>query len=256
MKADASPLIEKRPSHGKSPTVAEFTYPILMKRYYPLVKNVVRAMARHLPACADTEELESVGVTGLVAAVQRYDSSKSETFEGYASMRIRGAVLDELRRMDRMPRTARQKVRRLQAAVEELEQKLGRTPTDLELRESMGLSVKEFDRLRRSAQKVSVVSLDASADSQHDDSVNLHDAIPDRDSPSAEETLERMEMRELVASKIRCLPARQQKVLAMYYFEELRLADIAEIFGVSEARICQIHTQAVNSLTKIVRRIV
>ncbi|MEM9227070.1 MAG: FliA/WhiG family RNA polymerase sigma factor [Verrucomicrobiota bacterium] len=225
----------------------------LLEEYYPLVSNVVKSMLSYLPRCADQEELHSVGVTGLIAAVKRYDPEQSGTFKAYASMRIRGAILDELRRMDSLPRTRRAKVRELNKAVEALEQELGRAPRDEELAKSMGLTIPELVRYQEKARPVVLVSLDGSP-TQDDEESNLHEAIADQNSRPCYEDLEKSETIEQMADLIQELPERQKKVLAMYYYEGMRLAEIAEVFGVSEARICQIHTQALGVLRRTLSR--
>lgn len=225
----------------------------LLERFYPMVKSVVHAMSRTLPDCADLDELESVGVSGLVAAVQRYDAEREETFERYVYLRIRGAILDELRRMDAMPRSSRRKVRRYQSEVERIEQQLGRPASEEEIRSGMGLTPAEFARLRRAVQPVSRVSFDAEGTEEA-----VMRLATDSRSGEAQEpayaTVEREEYRRYFTEKIGQLVLRQQKVLAMYYYEGMRLADIAAVFGVTEARICQIHGQAINNLRKLLRK--
>ena len=140
----------------------------LLEEHYPLVENVVKSMLSYLPRCADFEELRSVGTTGLIAAVQKYDPEQSGTFKAYASMRIRGAILDELRRMDSLPRTRRAKVRELNRVVEELEQKLGRAPRNEEIAKAMGLTLAELERYQEKARPVVLLSLDG-APAQEDE---------------------------------------------------------------------------------------
>lgn len=227
----------------------------LLKEHYPLVNTVVKSMLSYLPRCADAEELHSVGVTGLMAAVQKYDPKQSGTFKAYASMRIRGAILDELRRMDSLPRTRRAKVRELNKVVEELEQQHGRAPRDEEIADAMGLTLSELERYQEKARPVVVVSLDGTAGTDDENDVNLHEAIADENSRPCYEGLEKGEFIDLMADMLQQLPDRQKKVLAMYYYEGMRLAEIAEVFGVSEARICQIHTQALAVLRRNLQRV-
>ncbi len=227
----------------------------LLEEHYPLVDNVVKSMLSYLPRCADFEELHSVGTTGLIAAVQKYDPAQSGTFKAYASMRIRGAILDELRRMDSLPRTRRAKVRELNRVVEELEQKLGRAPRNEETADAMGLTLAELERYQEKARPVVLLSLDGAPAQEDEGEVNLHEAIADENSRPCYEDLEKSEFIGLMADMIQDLPERQQKVLAMYYYEGMRLAEIAEVFGVSEARICQIHTQALGTLRRSIQRV-
>lgn len=222
----------------------------LLQEHYPMVRSIVRGMLSHLPPCADVEELHSVGVTGLVAAVDRYDPVHAKTFKAYVSTRIRGAILDELRRMDALPRTRRAKVRRLRQTVETLEQHLGRAPNDSEIGEALGLNQEEFRRFRQQAEPVVLMSLDQSPSSDDNEGVNLHETVADEQAVDVPARLERVEMANRVAGMIAELPERQRRILIQYYYEGKRLGEIAEIFGVTEARICQIHTQAVAKLRR------
>lgn len=219
----------------------------LLEEHYPLVKSVVRTMMVHLPNCADAEELESVGVFGLIAAVDKYDESQRKTFRGYAALRIRGAILDELRRMDTLPRTRRAKVRRLQVTVETLEQRLGRVPSDNELADEMGMTLKELRRYQSKAQTVVTFSLDNTQNDEGEPS-NLHEAIADESNLPCLEKMEHKESVHMLTAAFAKLPERQQEVVRLYYYEEKRLADIARLFQVSEARICQIHNQALKKM--------
>ncbi len=245
---ERSTAVAPTPSSGKK-AFCEGDRQELMERYYPLVRSVVNSMRCYLPPCADLDELHSVGVTGLVSAVGRYDPAQAPTFEGYAALRIRGAILDELRRMDWMPRASRNKARQLAKAVETLEQKHGRAPTENEIREHMGLNLSEFRRLQIKVRPVSFISLDGPVNTDSE-GVDLHEAIPDEHAENCRERIEKSELFKLVSEKIQLLNERQRKVLALYYFEGMRLSEIAEIYGVTEARICQIHTQALGILRK------
>jgi RNA polymerase sigma factor for flagellar operon FliA len=231
------------------------TQEALILRYLPLVRTVANSMLAQLPRCADGEELRSVGLNGLIQAIQKFDPSQRKTFESYAAMRIRGAILDELRRLDWMPRTARSKARWLQAEVARLEQQLGRVPTDAEIRDHLGLDQKAFDRLQRQTRQLQFIPLDKPVSQDEGDGGDLHEAIADESQTLSSEDLEKSELAEIMVDKLETLPERQRQVLAMYYFENMRLAEIAAVFGVTEARICQIHTQALGSLRKYLNRI-
>jgi RNA polymerase sigma factor for flagellar operon FliA len=228
----------------------------LLEKHFPLVQSVVRGMMNTLPPCADYEELHSVGVLGLVSAVRNYRKDRAETFEAYAALRIRGAILDELRRIDRLPRASRQKNRLLNQTVIDLEQQLGRAPNDDEIAGQLGLNMKDYDRFRQRARPIVHVSLDhrQSSEDEPDSGRALHDIFSDQNEKPSSERVEREELARLVATEIRNLPERQQKVLAFYYFEGMRLAEIAEIFGVTEARICQIHIQALSRIRRALRK--
>ena len=221
----------------------------LIEHYLPIVRNVVDRLKMTLPAHVDADDLYSVGVTGLLAAVCRYNPEQHQTFAGYATTRIRGAVLDELRRLDWFPRRARAKARRIKNAIAELEQKHGRVPDDAELATHLELSPTEMKRWMTDVQPISFVAID-DAVGKADGSAggSLHDLIPDEQAESIQETMERDEMRKLVAERIEKLPDIQRRVLAMYYFENMRLAEIAAVFDRTESRICQIHSKAILTL--------
>ncbi len=220
----------------------------LLEQHYPLVRTVVSQMSQYLPSCADLDELHSVGLTGLIAAVRRYNVTKKKTFEGYAALRIRGAILDELRRLDWMPRSARLHARQLRGVMDGLEQNLGRVPTTEETRRELGLSPEAFNRLQTRVQPVRVVPLDQPVEHDSGQRLNLHDIIRDESIAPVHAGLEQAETVAQLVEKLQNLPERQRKVLALYYFDGLRLAEIAEVFGVTEARVCQIHSQALQTL--------
>jgi RNA polymerase sigma factor for flagellar operon FliA len=220
----------------------------IVESYLPLVKRVVKKIIRNLPSHIDSDDLHSVGVIGLIAATEKYDPVQGHTFEAYATMRVRGAILDELRRLDNMPRTARAKFRQLQKTVGILEQRFGRTPEDEEIREEMGQSTKEFKRMMKQVMPVNFISLDRAYHVSEIKEPDLHEALADDQQIPSWELMQREEMRELMTECLKQLPDRQKKILSMYYFEDMRLGEIAEVFCVTEARICQIHAKAVAAL--------
>lgn len=220
----------------------------LLERYLPLVRNVVDRLRLTLPAHVDADDLYGVGVTGLIAAVKRYDPEQQHTFAGYATMRIRGAVLDELRRLDWFPRRARAKARKLKAAVAELEQSLGRAPEEAEIADKLGLSRKEYDHWMVEVRPISFVAIDESSAHEEGGGTNRHDTIADEQAVPVQTQMEHRELNEIVAQKISELPDIQRRVLAMYYHENMRLAEIAAVFGLTESRICQIHSRAILGL--------
>ncbi len=226
----------------------------LISRYLPLVRDIVDRIKINLPAHVDTEDLYSVGVTGLLAAVRKFDPAKMSTFTSYARKRIRGAVIDELRRLDWCPRRARAKARLIQNAMAELEQEKGRAPTEAEVQERLGLTQREFTRWIEDTRPVSFVALDQAADAGDDEGASLHEAIPDPGHVPVPDQMEHAELVQLVAKRIEQLPDLQKKILSMYYFENMRLAEIAAVFGLTESRICQIHSQAVLSLRAYLSR--
>ncbi len=218
-----------------------------LQAHLPLVKRVIERMKASLPAHVDADDLGSVGVIGLVQASRSYRADQGSSFSTYATLRIRGAVLDELRRMDWMPRRARAKAKELKETVNQLEQRLGRIATESEIAEAMELSAEEYAELLDDVRPITCLELDGLA-SEEDDETTMHELIADESQTAAVTQIEHKELLALMAARIEQLPDMQKKVLALYYHEEMRLGEIAQIFGVTESRICQIHTQAVVGL--------
>ena len=167
-------------------------------------------------------------------------------------MRVRGAVLDELRRVDWMSRTLRIKAKKLTDVISAFEQRVGRPATEAEIADELGISSEEYSILLDEVRPLSYVELDALAGDDEDSS--LHEVIADENQPNARDIALKQELIKLVVERLQMLPDMQRKILAMYYFENLRLAEIAKVFGVTESRICQIHTQAVLSLKAYIRK--
>lgn len=221
----------------------------LVAKHYHQVRIMVMQMRHCLPACADLDELQSVGLTGLIAAVRRFNPSQTKTFEAYAAMRIRGAILDELRRMDWMPRAARQSARELRKTMDQLEQSLGRLPTNEETRAKLGLNLTDFDKLQLRVQPVRFLPLDKPMDREGSQSgLDLHECIADENTPPTHTRMENEETLVALSSTLKALPERHRQVIVLYYFHGRRLSEIAEVFKVTEARVCQIHSQALSLL--------
>jgi len=226
----------------------------LIERFLPLVRNVVDRIKLTLPPHIDADDLYSVGVTGLIAAVRKYDPDQGNTFAGYAAMRIRGAVLDELRRMDWCPRRTRARARKLKEAINQLEQKLGRTANENEICEELGLSHAEYAKWLDEARPVTFIALDQHAEGEESEGASLHELLADEHDTTGRDNLEKSELLQLLTQRMAELPDIQRKILAMYYFENMRLAEIAAVFGLTESRICQIHSQTIISLRAFLGR--
>ncbi len=220
----------------------------LFVKYYPVVKKVVNSMRAKLPQYADLDELHSAGVTGLADAVRRLDPARKESFDGYVATRVRGAIIDELRDLDYMSRSARNDAKNMNKVREELEQRLHRTATEDEIRGEMGVSQKQFDKIMRRTQTYSFISLNDNSDRSDSSAPSFAESIADETASTAVEDIEKREMAQSVRDNIAKLPERQRRVLEGYYFEDKKLGEIAREFGLTEARICQIHSQALNSL--------
>lgn len=227
----------------------------IVTRHLPLVKSIVGKIKMRLPDHIDFNDLYSVGVTGLISAVQKYDPQRNRSFSSFAFIRIRGAVLDELRRLDWMPRGNRAQAKMLQETIGKLEMRLKRPVEEHEIRKELGMTIQEYAKLMKKVRPISIVSLDQSADSSNEDSPPLKEAIADSSQATVQEKVESKEMITLLKKRIATLPDAARKVLAMYYFEGMRLSEIAEVFNLTESRICQIHAQAIASLRTYVEKV-
>jgi RNA polymerase sigma factor FliA len=226
----------------------------LVEHYLPLVKAVVGRLAMTLPAHASIEDLHSAGLVGLLQALRSYRPGSAASFETFARFRIRGAVLDELRRMDWVPRSVHDKARKLQEVMMDLEQRHGRNPTDQEMADEMELSLEEYRHLLDEVRPAAFVHLDSVLQNDGSDPTPLHEFISDEEQESPPEMTSRRELVQLVLKKLERLPEMQRKVLALYYCEDLRLKEIAAVFGLTESRICQIHGQAILAIRGFIER--
>jgi len=221
----------------------------LAVEYLPLVRHVVARIARHLPAHVDTDELFQVGSIGLVNASRAFDESRGVSFKTYAFALIRGAVLDELRRLDVVPRSTREKIRALEAHANRLSHELGRPPAPSEIAEAMDITRRQVEDLQRAARSVAVLSLDDGSASP--DALLVRDILPCPRSIDPGANAAKLEQIEVVAHRIRDLPETDRRVIIMYYREGLLLREIGEILGVTESRVSQIHSRALDRLQEL-----
>jgi RNA polymerase sigma factor for flagellar operon FliA len=218
----------------------------LILTYAPLVKYVAGRLGSGLPAHVDEGDLVSYGLLGLISAIERYDPDRDIKFETYAIMRIKGAIIDELRALDWVPRSVRARARQIERAIGELEAKLGRAPTDEEIAGKIGLSVEELEESLTDISRSSIAALDELwSVSGEGDQVSLLDTLEDESGPRPTEALDETELRETMADAISRLPEREKLVITLYYYEELTLREIGEVLGVTESRVSQLHTKAV-----------
>jgi RNA polymerase sigma factor for flagellar operon FliA len=221
----------------------------LIVLYSPLVKFVAGRVAVGLPQHVEQADLVSYGVIGLIDAIERFDPVRQVKFETYAIPRIKGAIIDELRAIDWVPRSVRSKARALEQAHSALEAQLLRAPTDSELAAELGVSEDELAETLRQMSLVGVAALDEvfMVGGDRTERTTLGDTIPDSTAgPVA--VFEDKEAKEILAKAISQLGDREKTVLSLYYYEGLTLAEIGEILGVTESRVCQIHTKAVLQL--------
>jgi RNA polymerase sigma factor for flagellar operon FliA len=221
----------------------------LITAYAPLVRYVVGRLGIPPTSLLDAEDLISYGMIGLINAIDRYDLARGVRFEAFATLRIRGAVIDSLRQLNWLPRAAVAQVRQIENMLAELEQRLGRLATEEEAAAQMGVSIERYRQMLLVISST-VLSLDAPLGSlvQEDELLSLSDLLEDQNAPSPGEQIEWEELVETLAKAIERLPQREQLLLSLYYKEELTMKEISKIMGVSESRICQLHMQAVMRL--------
>jgi RNA polymerase sigma factor for flagellar operon FliA len=226
----------------------------LIEQYLPLVKTVVGRLAMTLPAHVNSDDLYSAGLVGLLNAVRRFNPKAGSSFESYARVRIRGAVLDELRRLDWVPRSVHDKAKKVEKAMQQLTQEGGSIPTDTEMARALNLSVDQYGELLDEIRPASYVCLDSVQGAAGENSGNTYDVIADDSQVDPQHGASIREMAGILEQKLQQLPEAQRKVLALYYFEDLRLREIAEAFGVTESRICQIHAQAILTIKALLQK--
>lgn len=216
----------------------------LVLHYAPLVKYVAGRIGTGLPAHVDTGDLVQSGIFGLVDAIDRFEPDRGLKFETYAMQRIRGAILDDLRAQDWVPRSVRSRAREVERAMEKLEAKLHRSASDQEVADELGIAVSELRDLFAQLQLTSVVALDELV-SPGRGAGSLAETLPDQHAEDPLAAIEDRENRRLLAEAIAQLGERDRTVVSLYYFESLTLAEIGRVLGVTESRVCQLHTRAV-----------
>jgi RNA polymerase sigma factor for flagellar operon FliA len=219
----------------------------LILTYAPLVKYVAGRLGSGLPAHVDEGDLVSYGLLGLIGAIERYEPDRDVKFETYAIARIKGAIIDELRAMDWVPRSVRSRAREIERAIAELEAKLGTAPTDEQIAAKVGITVEELEESLAEIARSSIAALDElwTVSGGDGDQIALIDTIEDADAPDPQRSLSQTEMKEAIADAIARLPEREKLVVTLYYYEELTLREIGEVLGVTESRVSQLHTKAI-----------
>ena len=219
----------------------------LVVAYSPLVKYVAGRMASGLPSHVEEGDLISYGLIGLIGSIERYDLDRDIKFETYAVARIRGAIIDELRSLDWVPRSVRAKARDVEQAHSQLENKLGRAPNEEEMADKLGVSVEDFRTTLLEIANSSVLALDDlwTVSDPDGGQVSLLDTIRDPNAIDPEEAIDTVELKDRLAEAIESRPDRERLVIALYYYEALTLREIGDVLGVTESRVSQLHTKAV-----------
>jgi RNA polymerase sigma factor FliA len=219
----------------------------LVVAYSPLVKYVAGRMGSGLPAHVEEADLISYGLVGLISAIERYEPEREIKFETYAIPRIRGAIIDELRALDWVPRSVRARAREIERANVKLEHKFQRAPTDEEIAAELHIKLSEFQESLIQISNSTIAALDElwTVSDSSGDQVSLLDTIQDPTSPDPAKVMDATDLKDRVADAIARLPEREKLVIALYYYENLTLREIGEVLGVTESRISQLHTKAV-----------
>ena len=217
----------------------------LIQRYAPLVKRVACHLMARLPASVQVDDLVQNGMLGLLDAISRFETGLGGQFEAYAMQRIRGAMLDGLRENDWLPRSLRRDCRRIEQAIAQLEQQHGRAPTETELAEALDVSLPDYQKMLQDARGHQLVYLEDLVVEEGDDFLECHLVTDDAD-PLRQ--LEDEDLRRALVQGIEMLPEREKLMMALYYEQDLNLREIGEVMGVTESRVCQLHSQAVMRL--------
>lgn len=228
----------------------------LIVHYAPLVKYVAARVAIGLPNNVDQEDLASSGILGLMEAVNKFEPERGFKFESYAAARIRGAIIDDLRSLDWVPRSVRSQARKVEEALSKLQEKLGRTPNDEEVAEEMGVTVRKLRSIYSKVSTIMFVSLDRllSVGDKGDSGMSLVDTLVDTKAEDPAAAVEELEMKQFLVKAIASLPERERTAITLYYYEGLSLAEISQVVGVSQARISQMNAKSVMTFRTLLNK--
>lgn len=217
----------------------------LVQRFVPLVKRIAYHLMARLPPSVQFEDLVQNGMLGLLDAIDRYQEGFGAQFETYATQRVRGAMLDGLRENDWLPRNLRRELRRIEVAINQLEHAHGRAPTERELADALGMTLADYQKTLQDARGHQLVYLEDFAGEGDEDFLDRH--LPSAEGDPADLFAERS-LKELLVQAIALLPEREKLMMALYYEQDLNLKEIGEVMGVTESRVCQLHSQAIARL--------
>jgi len=220
----------------------------LLVKYLPLVKYVAGKMMFSLPTCVDYNDLMSAGVMGLIGALERFKPEQGVKFETFVLPRIKGAILDELRTLDWAPRSLRSKARQVEKASEQLEKVLGRAASSQEIASKLDMEIGEYGGVLMELSKASLLSLDGSRVEDNDQLTSMYDLLENVQSDNPLESIENTELKALLVHAIELLNEQEKIVMALYYYEELTLKEIGQVLNITESRVSQIHSKALETL--------
>ena len=229
----------------------------VIKRYSPMIKYVANRIAMRLPPHIEVDDLISVGVLGLMDAISKYDSTRGAKFKTYAEFRVRGAILDELRSLDWVPRSIRQKASQVDKVVQELQAKLSRSPEDEEVAKEMGLSLDQFHDTLNETRSMPVFSLeDLGLAKDSGEQQSLLDCLAGKADADPQTQIRLVELKEIIAKAIEGLPEKERLMVSLYYYEELTMKEIGAVLEITESRVSQIHSKAVYRLRTKLKAII
>lgn len=223
----------------------------LLVQYLPLVKYVAGKMMFSLPTCVDYNDLLSAGVMGLMGGLERFKPEQGVKFETFVLPRIKGAILDELRTLDWAPRSLRSKARQLERASEHLEKKLGRPASAIEIADELNMKIEDYGHVVRELSKASLLSLDGSRVDDKEKTTSMYDLLENTETDNPQRKLEKHEMKLVLIEAIEELNEQEKIVMALYYYEELTLKEIGQVLNITESRVSQIHSKALDSLKSL-----
>ena len=219
----------------------------LIREHMGLVDLIVQRMTTQVPSFMSRDDMKSAAMTGLVTAANKYDPDKGANFKTFAEYRIRGSILDEMRKLDWFSRSMRDKQNRLTRTMTRLERQLGRSPDEEEMADAMDMSLKEYRKILSEVSHLGCVSLHEILD-HTEEGRSFLDSLEDQDTPAPSESIENQELSHLIAELLEELSEKERLVISLYYYEELTQKEIASIIGVTEGRISQLHSQALLKL--------
>ncbi len=228
----------------------------LIMDYAPLIRYVAQRISSRLPSNIEIDDLISAGVIGLMDAIEKYDPSRDNKFKTYAEFRIRGAILDELRSQDWVPRSVRDKAKKMERTNQELEQRYGRSVSDAELSDAMGIRLDDYYDIVSKVKGVQLLSVDELSSPTQPDKKSLLEVLENPNIKNPYQHLKSKGIEEDLKRKIGDLPEKQRLVLSLYYFEDLNLKEIGRILDVTESRVSQLHTQAVEKLRSRLKNLI